>query len=189
MDSAQTEQARLDLDIKQVKDVILTQQKTIEKHEKDKRQKNLIFSGVPECNVCVGDTQLNDDISKVNYICESISSDHREWDIESCARLGVKRSGRNRILQVKFTSLQPRNDTLYQQRVIRSDPQFYGAFGRVYINADSSFLMRMEEKRLRDRLKDEKGKISSDSRMFIRSGKLYLNDQVIDQINIENQLF
>lgn len=72
---------------------------------------------------------------------------------------------------------------------MREDSHCAVSFGRVFVIKDSSPLMRKEEKRLREEMACAKQNFSPDSKIYIRSGKLYCNHEVIGQINVANQLF
>lgn len=188
--SIQVEQARLDLELTSVKEIIVDQQKLIEKHEVESRQMNLIFNSVPETDVKIEDGfALNNDIAKIKYLCQEISDDFDDEDIESCVRLGRAANNRTRPIKVKFTKRSPRNLILYSQKKIRDNRNVVNSFGTVYINKDSSLLLRKEEKRLRDRMIDERAKSPPHTTFAIRSGKLYRNSILIDQVDIANQLF
>lgn len=190
IDRVKAEQIRLDLEVEKVKQVVVAQQQTIEAHEAEKRQLNLIFSGVPEADVLISDDQcLSGDAGKVGFLCQEISSDFDGAAVESCSRLGKPRAGHNRLLKVKFARLSARDKILYSQKRIRENPKCASSFGRIFVNKDSSPLMRKEEKRLRDVMFQEKQKASPDTKFFIKSGKLFRNNDVIDRINFVNQLF
>ena len=49
--------------------------------------------------------------------------------------------------------------------------------------------MRKEEKRFRDALMHARRKAAPDIKLYIRSGKLFCDNDVIDQLDIVNQLF
>ena len=190
IDKIATEQLRLDSEIQDVKKVVISQQRTLEEFEREKRQLNLIFSGVPEATVHVGDEHsFTDDEEKINFLCDLTLSNFDSDSIESCTRLGKPRSGSNRLLKVKFTERSVRNAILFSQKIIREDNDCATSFGRVYINQDSSPLYRKEEKRLRVSLHEKRRTASPDTNYFIKSGKLFCNGNVIDHADIANQLF
>ena len=190
IDRVQAEQVRLDLEMKSVKQVVLTQQRAIEAHEAEKRQLNLIFSGVPEKDIHFDDdTCLENDSEKAEFLCEEISADFEEHSIESCSRIGKPRQGQNRLLKVRFTDKSARNTALFSQKKLREKPSCIASFGRVFINKDSSPLLRKEEKRLRDEMHRLKRTASPDTKIFIRSGKLFCNSEIVDRIDIANQLW
>ena len=173
-----------------IKNVITSQQEVIEKYESEYRKQNLIINGVPEVELVAKDgTRLKDVVEKVNHLCEAISDDFDEDDIESCFRLGKVDKHRNRPIKVKFKSVDTRNTILYTQKQLRDNEELVSLFGRVYVHKDVSPLMQKEEKRLREVLKAERSKAPSNTNLRLRSGKLYKDNTVIDKINLENQLF
>ena len=58
---------------------------------------------------------------------------------------------------------------------------------RIFVNVDSSFLVRKEEVRLRQKLKDIMEE-DSGVRAYIRSGILYVDGKEDDRVNVINQL-
>lgn len=189
-DSIKTEQIRLGLEVKGIKEVILRQQEQIERLESDRRQKNLVFSGVPEGPLIVDDdTTLKNDLDKLEFLCEKIVETFDVDDIASCYRIGQKKGNRPRLLHVKFDDVRTRNSILFRQRPLRSDVECLELFGQVFINKDSTTLVRREEKRLRDRMKEIKNQSDKNDKIFIRAGKLFKNSTLVDEINIANQLF
>ena len=193
IDHVQTEQISLGHEISSIKEVVIKQQRIIEKHEAEKRELNLIFSGVPESDITVDDETFENDDEKIKYLCEEVISCwafDSVWDsITSCQRLGKKKNGHNRLIKVKFNDYDAKNSILRSQKAIRNNAKCVENFGLIYINKDSSLLMRNEEKRLRDALRQERRNAQPGTKCYIRSGKLFRNDDVIDQIDVANQLF
>ena len=120
---------------------------------------------------------------------QGVSTDFDGDAIVSCVRIGKPKSGHRRLLKVKFADQSQRNLALYSQRKIRDDKQCVAVFGRVFVNKDSSPLLRKEEKRLRDKMFRLKEDSSPDCKVYIKSGKLFCNQRVVDTIDIANQLF
>ena len=189
IDSVQSEQIRLGLEMSTVKDIIIKQQMQIEKLESDKRQMNLVFSNVPENAVEIDDQKLEEDIQKLEYLCEEIDGDFTTDLIDSHFRIGPYKNGQRRLLLVRFNNLKTRNRILFTQRAIRDNPNCRSSFGPVYVNKDSTVLVRKEEKRLREKLKDLKSSSDPGDKFFIKSGKLYRNSKIVDEISIANQIF
>lgn len=190
-DAIQTEQIRLGLEITSIKDVVIKQQIQIEKLEAERRQLNLVFSNVPETDIKVDDDKcLSDDIKKVEHLCDLISDDFlTQRDINTCYRIGPPKNGQKRLLLVKFNNLKSRNEMLFSQRAIRDDEHCRAAFGPVFINKDSTPLIRKEEKRLREKMKTLRSSSDPSDKIYIKSGKLYKNSCPIDQISIADQIF
>lgn len=188
-DAIQTEQIRLGLEITSVKDVIIKQQKQIETLEAEKRQMNLVFSNIPETNVNIDDVTLDDDLSKLKFLCSEINECFDVDDINSHFRIGPRKTGQKRLLLVKFDDTETRNKILFAQRAIRESEKCKAGFGLVFINKDSTPLIRKEEKRLREKLKTMRSSCEPADKIYIKSGKLYKNSNVVDEVSIANQLF
>ena len=125
--------------------------------ENASRACNAIFSAVPEGNIHFEDKTLTDDESKVRALCVAAVGQSFDCDqIESCVRLGGSKKGHNRLLKVKFEDAASKYKVMRSQRNMRENNALVEAFGRIYVNPDSTFLMRKEEKRLREKLKDLK---------------------------------
>ena len=187
LEQVQAHQIQVDLDIKSIKDVIGVQQMFIERLEQSRRKNNLIFSGVPESPLIVDqDEVLDDDREKIAHICQLVDPDIDESDI-TVERLGSKTYGKPRIIKATFTNQKHRNEILRNQKIIRNSS--VDRLKYIYINKDSSFIMRKEEKRLRDHMKEAKSMNPSNDKIYIKSGKLMRNNCVIDQIHFANQLF
>ena len=190
LDMMQAEQIRLKNENDQIKDLVISQQRQIERMENASRACNAIFSAVPEGSVQFEGETLTDDESKVRALCvaavgQSFDCDH----IESCVRLGGSKKGHNRLLKVTFEDAASKYKVMRSQRNMRENNALVEAFGRIYVNPDSTFLMRKEEKRLREKLKDLKATAHGTDMIYIRRGTLYRNNEVIDKINVANQLF
>ena len=113
---------------------------------------------------------------------------HRR-SIESCYRLGKAKSGRSRLLKVRFDDVDTKFEIIRSQRVLRQDPEIRAAFGNVYINHDSTPLVRKEERRLRIKMRELTSGLCETDRLYIRGGSLYKNGTIVDTINVSNQLF
>ena len=129
--------------------------------------------------------------AKVRALCVAAVGQSFDCDqIESCVRLGgSSKKGHNRLLKVKFEDAASKYKVMRSQRNMRENNALVEAFGRIYVNPDSTFLMRKEEKRLREKLKDLKVTAHETDMIYIRRGTLYRNNEVIDKINVANQLF
>jgi hypothetical protein len=189
LDKVQMEQLNVSSEVDKLKDIILMQQKQIERMEINAREKVLIFSGVPESPVQMeGGSVLTDDVEKISYLCREIC-DFDSSPIEKCFRIGKNQSQRNRLLRVKFDEVGIRNSVLRSQRALREDQSISEKFGKIYINPDRTDLSRKEDKRLREKMKEIKASSSNPSDVFIRAGKLYVKSEIVDQSDIANQLF
>ena len=188
-DAIQAEQVRVGLEVKEIKQVIVKQQLQVEHLEAERRKRNLIFANVPEDDVNVDNITLQTDEQKVSHLCGRITDDFNNGDILSCSRIGTRKAGQKRLLLVKFNDMDVRRKILTSQRALRDDESFSLRFGRVYVNKDASTLVRKEEKRLRDVMKELKASSGPARKIYIKAGKLYCDSELIDEINIGNQLF
>ena len=86
-----------------LKGLVVSQQQQIEAIENNLRKQNVIFSGVSESEVHVGDKVLRNDTEKIEYLCQLTSLNAYDQDyILSCSQIGRPIKGRDRLLKVKF---------------------------------------------------------------------------------------
>jgi hypothetical protein len=189
LDNIQAEQLRLGLEIGSVKDIIIKQQQQIEQIEAEKRVNNLVFSNIPEGDVKIDNLNLREDIDKVEFLCGLIDKSFDKKDISSSSRLGRQTNGHKRLLLVKFSDESARKRIFSSQKIMRTDEKCTHTFGRIFINKDSSILIRKEEKRMREKMRQLRADSLPEDVIFIKSGKLYKNSRVVDEIKVANQLF
>ena len=148
------------------------------------------FSGVPENDLNFEEEALTDDKSKVRLLSTvGTETNFVPNRIKSCVRIGEAKKGPSRLLKVTFNEVDFKQKMMLSQRNLRDCAKVVKAFGRIYVNQDSSYLMRKEEKRLRNKLKTMKAAADDPDAIYIRRGTLYRNNEVVDKINIANQLF
>ena len=121
LESVKANQMRLDKEIDSMKLVIVDQQKYIERIEAEKRERNVIFQGIPESTVEVEDgNELEEDEDKIEYLSNLKVENFDRDDIESVRRLGRKMPGRNRHLLVKYEEKGTRDSVLFGQKKLRT---------------------------------------------------------------------
>ena len=188
LDSIQVDQIRVKTELERAKDLIVSQQKQLEAIERENRRCNVILSGIPESDVRYLDTNLSEDIDKVEVLCITLCRSFHPQSIASCYRLGKDKGRAPRLLKVRFECHQTKSEVLRSQCTLRQNEDFRAAFGTVYVNNDSTTLVRKEERRLRIKLKEMKS-VDDIDRLYIRGGMLYKNDTIVDTVNVANQLF
>ena len=182
-------QVRQESDMAHIKEIIVSQQHQIEVFEERKRNKNLIFSNVPETDVTFEGSNLSTDIDKVKSLVDSIIPETASFDsddIQEVTRIGRGGGRSPRILKVRVANINCRNQILFCSRNLNAN-DIRTSFGRVYINKDMSALRRLEEKRLRDHFKQLKVQYPNEVRL--RSGTLFLGPAIKDRVDFRNQLF
>lgn len=192
LQSVITNQVRIDTEVNKMKDVILNQQYFIEKVEAEKRANNVIVHGIPEGDIPVNnDLRIGSDIDKVSHLSKALTpNDNRiAGDIEHVRRIGKRIDGKNRPLLVRFWERSSRNEFLYEQKKFRQSDEINSTFGKVFVNKDSTFLVRKEEFRLRGKLKSIRSTLKANESAYIKNGKLFMNNEEIDCIDISKQLF
>ena len=187
--SLKSETVRLDNEITQMRDIVLNQQLRIEKHEEFVRAKNLIVHNIPEKEVNTSLLKLKNDVDKVAFLCDTVRIEIDTIDIEATQRLGRRNSDKPRPLKVSLRDKGKKFEMLNKRRNISSSDILVRTFGeKIFVNPDNSFLVQKEEARLRSELKKLKAQYPHAS-LYIRSGSLYLDGEIVDKVNIKKQLF
>ena len=182
-------QVQLESEIKSVKKVIINQQHQIERMEVEKRKCNVVLTGVSENDVFFGHDVLESDLNKVITLAKIATADElNAGDFISCSRIGKAKDGAPRPILVQTGSPEASNMFFSHQKRLRTSISCSDSFGNVYVNRDSSFLARKEEKRLRDHRRELSG-LNPNAKVYLKSNKLYLNDVVVDQFDLSKQLF
>ena len=188
VDSITSHQITVDQDVTSIKQIIARQQAFIEKIEEEKREKNVIIQGVPENTLKIEDQGLEDDEEKISYLLKVMDPKKEMCGFKSF-RIGKTIPGKPRRLLVKFEVKDNRDIFLFRQKELRTSDLCQKHFGTLYVNKDLSFLMRKEEKRLREKIKKMRASLSEEDRLYVKNKKLYLNQQIVDSIDISRQLF
>lgn len=195
MDAVQTEQVRINIEMDKVKNLVVEQQRILEKYESERRLPNLIISGIPESPIRIETDEFDEskimisDDEKLQYICKEICETDNDIHISSSIRLGKKSSDRPRIMKVCFPDISVRNRMLRFQKQLRDNDTITNAFCKIYVKPDSTYLVRQEEKRLRDMMRDMKKSAHPRDKFYIKKGQLFQNSAMVDKIDIRNQLF
>jgi hypothetical protein len=185
----QSEFVGLDDEITKVKQVIINQQKYIETNEERIRASNLIVHNLPEVEVVSNNVSLKSDADKLALISRTTGVDLSQNDVEATYRLGKKSPNKIRPLKIVLKSKELKHKALSKRKEIANSPVIHKTFGtRIFINPDVSYLVQKELYRLRQKSKELKLK-DPDCKPYIRSGVLYLDGTVIDDVKIEKQLF
>ena len=122
-------------------------------------------------------------------IFSTVIDEFNPSSIVECFRLGHPGKGGKRPIKVTFTSPKLRNSALRSQTRLRNDSSIRLPLGPVYLNPDRTRLARLEDKRLRSKMRELKSSDVDENTVFIRSGKLFVGSEIVDRINIANQLF
>ena len=185
----QTECVMLDDEIKKIKQVVINQQKLIERNEEKNRANNLIVHNLPETEISHNKVTLKSDADKLSFISKTTGIDIDQNDIVSTHRLGKKCPNKTRPTKIILKNKELKHKALSKRKEISQSPLIHSTFGAgIFINPDDSFLVQKELYRLRQKLKEMKTK-DPNCKPYIRSRVLYLDGSVIDEVNIENQLF
>ena len=183
-------QVQQESSIERIKEIIVNQQHQIESYEERERKCNVIISNLPESDVSYDNQSLEDDEDKTLALANAIlplDQRLRSDEILEVTRIGQQHGGHPRILKVKLSDVSCRNNLLRCSRNLKL-PAINSSFGRIFINRDMSYLRRLEEKRLRERLKELK-LAYPEANVRLRNGKLLLGPAIKDRVDFRNLLF
>ena len=187
LETVKVEQLRVSVELDKVKDIIVEQQRVLERYDKRERLPFLMMSGLTESSVSINGQVLANDMEKVNYVSNKICN--TDVDVFSCTRIGKSNNDRPRLLKVGFGVSDHRQAMLRFQSQLRKDEFIKNVFGVIYFNPDSSPLLRKEEYRLRKELAELKQSATERDYYYIKRGILYNDLNVVDRVDIRNQLF
>jgi hypothetical protein len=153
---------------------VLQQQECMERIEANRRDNNLIISGYLETKP--------DRLEDIKEILSTIAG--QEIIPKRVQRLGTSLNRTTpRQLLVVLADVEKRNAVLVKAKTLKDNIDFKG----VYLNADEPPMTRKENARLRKKAYDYR-KLHPNSKIYIKKGKLYMNEDVIDNFNLQNQL-
>ena len=187
LENVQVEQLRLSIELDKVKEIIVDQQRLIERTESAKRLPFLMVSGVSESEIRIDGQSLSTDLEKISYLCTAACNS--KINIQSCVRVGNSSIYGPRLLKIGFFNINDRHEVLRSQSKLRRNFEFITDFGRVFINPDASPLTRKEDKRLRQAMNQIRESADKSDKVYIKRGQLFKNSEVIDRFDIRNQLF
>lgn len=189
LSSVQTECVRLDQEVSKMKVILSNQQMQIENHERKVREKNIIMHNIPETDLPVGPEILKGDKQKIMFLCSKTNTDISQDDIVSHRRLGKRQPNKSRPIKIEMKDVSQKYKFLNNRKNISINQDVREVFSnRIFVNADSSFLVQKEEFRLRQKLKEVK-EDEPNVTAYIRAGCLYVDGHITDKVDIHNQLF
>ena len=173
----------------QMKKVISEQQKFLETVRRDRSKNNLFMSGIPNSFEIDGvETTDNDKIVKhiLSFVHPTIAAENYK-----CIKTFEPRDGLPRhSCLLGFQDADAKKNVLSNSRKLNgldeSDPM-----RRVFIKNEQTPLTRKENTRLYNEFKklEETHKDNGDMNVKLERGKLFLNDQQVDEFSLVNQLF
>ena len=183
---SETKVTNLEKNESTVKDILNKQHSYIVKCDKLKRLKNVIIGGLPEN----GDLQFDNknaftDNEKVNLILQAIGKE--EIKSVHCRRIGNEDQGPNkraRYLLVEFSNQSDRNTV----RNASSELKNVEVMKNIFIKGD----LTKEEREEYKRLYTEKNILAENNPevdVRVEKGKLYVGDDLVDQIKTSSKIF
>ena len=147
---------------------------------KEKRRElscNVIIKGLAE----EGDEDDDSTLAKVTALLQEVVPDA---EVEEAFRLGRRKDTAARVVKVVLDSKDTRNKILTSVKKHSKEANFKN----IYVNADRPLADRQEAYRLRQKMKGLKEQHPNRS-IYLRSGKLYMEDTVIDREQPLQNLF
>lgn len=174
IDSLQTTIQEQAHEIDLLKSITKAQTYSLEQIERKNRSKQAIIVGLPEENDENLDAKIKALISKTgNDTCHPTRGPHR---------IG-KKSAKARPICVYFISEIAKRTAIEKFRKLQDD-----SVKGIYMNYDETQISRQENARLRTK---KKALVTANpgKQVRIHKGKLYLDDNLVDQFDVANQVF
>jgi hypothetical protein len=171
---------------KKVEDIVKQHQITLSRSEKESRMKRLLVGGMTEEEpLIIDEISYENDDSKVEAMLRVMEVN--EVPLMNIKRIGNKDRGndkRPRFIMIEFNNFNERNKVKRASEKLKQNENTT----QLRIKADSSKKERAEYTRLygikKKILEEDPGKI-----VEIKNGKLYVNDEVMDEVAKENNSF
>ena len=183
---AETKVKNLETNEAKVKTVVTRQQAYIVKQDKMCRLKNILIAGLSESEgLRYNEEEAETDKEKVEMILKAIGKD--EVEVAHCRRVGNEdqgHEGRGRFLLVEFINQTDRNSVRNaSDQLSRIDE-----LKHIRMKADLTKEEREEYKRLYSS-RDTLAASHPDEVVRVDRGKLYVGDNVVDQLNTTSRIF
>lgn len=185
LSAAESKIMRLEKNEATIKTILTKQQIYLAKEDKSKRVKNILISGLSEKDDLKHNQLIaHTDIEKVNLLLDIMNKS--DIKIARCRRVGTEdqgHEGRGRFLLVEFFSTNERNE-------VKNNAYKLNELGlnNIRLKADLTKEERNEYKRLYT-ARDVLAESNPDSNVRVDKGKLYLEDNIVDQIKISSKIF
>lgn len=160
-----------------LRDVVIQQQRFTEQLDAKDRERNLVITGVADCNEEFEGATTDDD--KCNAVLSKISTE--AVDVVYISRLGKQETGKKRPLLVRLASRETRDKILHNTKKLKGAGD---AYKNIYVKKDMHPSVRREWKRLKDARAAEKVKPENQGctiELDFRKRELRRNDVVIDR--------
>ena len=138
-------------DVSTLKSIVVKQQHYINKIDSDKRDCNIIVTGVPETDITINDTPCNNDKSKVTAILDRINCRFEDdFKIERWGKENIERKYPRTIL-LTVGNKTTRDNILKKSKELKDAGEI---FSTIYLKKDLHPVLVQENKRLLKKKKD-----------------------------------
>lgn len=169
-------------EIKTLKKVIEEHQKFIENSNNEKKAKNVFITGVP-----IKYLDKTDSKNVIQSILSEVDPDISVDDYTIVKDFDCKPGNTRHSMLIKFNDIEKKKILLTKSKKLKDKGE---SLKYVYIKHDMSPLTKKENDRLYKVFKELKGAHPEPhDYVKLRSGKLYVNNELHDQYNLGNQLF
>ena len=172
-----------------LKKVVSEQQKFLEWLKRDKVKDNIFISGIPNTLDIGGDnTEDNDKI--VHHILTFVEPNIVDGDYRVIKNFEPRQGYLRHSCLLGFTNTNAKKNILQNSKKLNG-LQEDNVLRKVFIKNEQTPLTRKENSRIYGEFKKLKELHEADEsqKVKLEKGKLYLNDEVVDEFNLSNQLF
>lgn len=173
-----------------MKKVILEQQKTLEYLKRDRIRHNVFISGIPNTIKINNNDTANNKII-VDYILKFLLPNIKDEDYKINKEFDSKVGFNRHSVIISLKNSDKKTELLQKCKDLKSRTEENSWLRKVFIKSEQTPLTSKENSRLYKKFKDLKTKYEDDDTNLIQldKGKLYHNEIIIDEFNLENQIF
>ena len=172
-----------------LKKVVSEQQKFLETLKRDKVKDNIFISGIPNTlNIDGDNTDDNDKI--VHHILSFVEPDISDGDYRVIKHFEPREGYLRHSSILGFTNANAKKNILQNSKKLNGLSE-ENVLRKVFIKSEQTPLTRKENSRIYGEFKKLKDTHEADEsqKVKLEKGKLYLNDEVVDEFSLLNQLF
>ena len=196
IDGFKTEVGQLKNKLKEVEDeskvlkkVISDQQKFLETVKKEKVRDNVFISGIPN-SMNIGGTNSDDNEAIVLEVLSFVDPNITANDYRIIKTFEPRNDLPRHSCLIGFSNLNAKKNILSNSKKLNGLPET-DEKKKVFIKSEQTPLNRKENSRLYQAFKQLQNTHEEDEsqKVKLERGKLYLNDEIVDEFSLTNQLF
>ena len=180
---------KADDETKILKKVIVEQQKFLEGAKREKMQSKVFMSGIPE-ELSIDEEDPVTGAGIIPRILSFVEPNINDGDYKVVRTFPAKEGFTRHCCLLEFKDRKVKEELLKKSKTLKDLAEEH-VLKKVYIKSDQTPLTRKENSRIYNEFKKllETHKDDRTKRVRLEKGKLYLNDDSVDEFNLANQIF